>query len=51
MKQEGTINFVVTGANTNLALLLRVFPDIKCKISKITIMGGAIGLGNWSPAA
>ena len=45
------MNFVVTGANTNLALLLKVFPDIKSKIAKIVIMGGSIGLGNWSPAA
>lgn len=36
---------------TNLAILLRAFPDIKDKINGITIMGGAIGLGNWSPAA
>jgi len=32
-------------------LLLKVFPDVASKIEKITIMGGAIGLGNWSPAA
>ena len=42
---------MVTGAMTNLAILLKAFPDIKHKIRGITIMGGAIGLGNWSPAA
>lgn len=41
----------MTGAMTNLAILLKAFPDIKVKIRGITIMGGAIGLGNWSPAA
>lgn len=42
---------MVTGACTNLAILLKAFPDIKYKIKRITVMGGAIGLGNWSPAA
>jgi inosine-uridine nucleoside N-ribohydrolase len=36
---------------TNLAILLRAFPDIQDKIKAITVMGGAIGLGNWGPAA
>jgi pyrimidine-specific ribonucleoside hydrolase len=51
MEQPEPIDFVVTGANTNLAILLKAFPDIKTKIKRITIMGGAIGLGNWNPAA
>lgn len=51
MASTQKIEFVVTGAMTNLAILLRGFPDIKDKINTITIMGGAIGLGNWSPAA
>ncbi len=36
---------------TNLAILLKAFPDIKEKINKVTMMGGAIGLGNVTPAA
>ena len=51
MENPNKIDFVVTGAMTNLSLLLKVFPNIKEKISTITIMGGAIGLGNWSPSA
>lgn len=51
MEQPEPIDFVVTGANTNLAILLKAFPCVKSKIKRITIMGGAIGLGNWSPAA
>ncbi len=51
MSQSQKIEFVVTGAMTNLAILLRAFPDIKTNINTVTIMAGAIGLGNWSPAA
>lgn len=29
MEQPEPINFVVTGANTNLAILLKAFPQIK----------------------
>jgi len=36
---------------TNLAILLKAFPSLKNKINSIVVMGGAIGLGNWSPAA
>jgi inosine-uridine nucleoside N-ribohydrolase len=32
MEQPEPINFVVTGANTNLAILLKAFPNIKTKI-------------------
>lgn len=51
MRQEEKVEFVVTGAMTNLAILLHAFPDVKERIKGVTIMGGAIGLGNWSPAA
>ena len=51
MAEAKPIDFVVTGAMTNLAILLKSFPDLKEKIKAITVMGGAIGLGNWSPAA
>lgn len=51
MGQGEQVEFVVTGAMTNLAILLLAFPSIKPHIGKITLMGGAIGLGNWSPAA
>ena len=51
MDHPKKIQFVVTGAMTNLAILIKAFPKILTKIQGITIMGGAIGLGNWSPAA
>lgn len=44
------INFVATGSLTNLALLILLFPKIKEMIS-ITMMGGALGIGNTHPVA
>jgi inosine-uridine nucleoside N-ribohydrolase len=40
-----------TGSLTNLCILLLTYPDIKKKIEKIVIMGGAVGKGNITPAA
>ena len=42
---------VATGALTNVALCLKLFPEVKEKISVISFMGGALGLGNRSPVA
>lgn len=39
------------GPLTNLALAIRVAPDILPKIARIVLMGGALGLGNMTPAA
>jgi purine nucleosidase len=39
------------GPLTNVALAIRVAPDILPKINRIVLMGGAIGLGNVTPAA
>mmetsp|Transcript_19192 Transcript_19192/g.38731 ORF Transcript_19192/g.38731 Transcript_19192/m.38731 type:complete len:327 (+) Transcript_19192:341-1321(+) len=46
---EGGTTIVVTGCQTNVALLMTLFPEIKSKINKIVFMGGAIGLGNTGP--
>lgn len=51
MKQEGKIVWTNTGATTNICWLFRKFPEVKSKISKIVMMGGAIGVGNITPAA
>ena len=48
---EKKVNFVVTGAMTNLAIIIKAFPDFLSYLEGITIMGGAIGLGNMSPSA
>ena len=42
---------VPTGPLTNIALLLRVFPEVKGRISQICLMGGGINGGNRTAAA
>lgn len=39
------------GPLTNLALAFRLAPDILPKVKRIVLMGGALGLGNMTPAA
>ncbi len=39
------------GPLTNLALAVRLAPDILPRIRRIVLMGGALGLGNMTPAA
>ncbi len=39
------------GPLTNIALAMRMAPDIVRKIRRIVLMGGALGLGNVTPAA
>jgi inosine-uridine nucleoside N-ribohydrolase len=39
------------GPLTNVAALLREHPDLKGKISRVSLMGGSMGLGNTTPAA
>ena len=45
------VTLVATGPQTNVALLLNSHPELHGKIARIVIMGGAMGLGNWTPAA
>jgi len=45
------VTLVATGPQTNVALLLNSHPELHTKIARIVIMGGAMGLGNWTPAA
>jgi inosine-uridine nucleoside N-ribohydrolase len=45
------ITLVPVGPLTNIALALRLAPDIAFRIKEIVLMGGAIGLGNTTPAA
>jgi len=44
------INLVCTGSLTNAALLLTLFPEIKQYI-RISLMGGAMGIGNTGPVS
>lgn len=48
---EDGITLCPLGPLTNLALAFRLAPDILPKVRRIVLMGGAIGLGNITPAA
>lgn len=45
------VTIVATGPLTNIALLLTSHAELQPKIARIVFMGGAAGLGNWTPAA
>jgi len=45
------ITLVATGPLTNVASYLAADPSVADSLSEIVLMGGAIGLGNWTPAA
>lgn len=45
------VTIIETAPMTNLALLLRIFPEVKDKIRRIIFMGGAAKGGNITPAA
>ena len=51
MNSDGDITLVPTGPLTNIATAIRREPAIVPKIKAISLMGGAIGLGNVTPAA
>ncbi len=51
MNSDGDITLVPTGPLTNIAAAIRQQPSIIPKIKAISLMGGAIGLGNVTPAA
>lgn len=44
------IDMVCTGSLTNLALLITLFPDLRSKL-RVSLMGGALGIGNTGPVA
>jgi inosine-uridine nucleoside N-ribohydrolase len=49
--QPDPVTLVPTGPLTNIALLLARYPELESRIERIVLMGGAIGLGNITPAA
>ncbi|GAC1447711.1 MAG: nucleoside hydrolase [Ktedonobacterales bacterium] len=51
MAGDGDLTLVATGPLTNLAAAMRREPRIVPKIQQIVLMGGSMGLGNWTPAA
>jgi Inosine-uridine nucleoside N-ribohydrolase len=51
MKSPTKVKLVGTGALTNIALLLKTFPDVKENIDEIVFMGGAVNFGNITPCS
>ena len=45
------VTIVATGPLTNVGALLILHPELKPKIARISIMGGGLAHGNWTPAA
>lgn len=45
------VTIVSTGPMTNTAAFLMAHPELKGKIERISMMGGGLALGNWTPAA
>lgn len=45
------VTIATTGPMTNLALAMKLAPDILPKIEEVAFMGGSYGLGNVTPAA
>ena len=49
--EDQRADIVATGPLTNIALLLKLFPEAKAKIRQILFMGGSFSGGNVTPAA
>ena len=47
----GSVTLCPVGPLTNIALAMRLAPDVVERIEAIVLMGGAIGVGNVTPAA
>ena len=45
------VTLVATGALTNMADVVERLPHLQDRIAELVIMGGAVDLGNWTPAA
>lgn len=50
-ESETKVTLIPTGALTNIAKVLIAHPEVKDKIERISLMGGAAFGGNWTPAA
>ena len=45
------VTLVATGPLTNMADVVERLPHLRSRIRELVIMGGAVDLGNWTPAA
>ena len=48
---EEKVTIVSTGPLTNTAAFLLSHPELRERIGRISLMGGGLGFGNWTPAA
>jgi purine nucleosidase len=48
---DATVTLCALGPLTNIALAIRLAPDILPKVKRLVVMGGAMNLGNMTPAA
>ena len=51
MESPEPITLIPTGPLTNIGFLFSIYPEVKKNIRLISLMGGGIGTGNWTPAA
>ncbi len=51
LSSDEKITIVPIGPLTNIALLLKTYPEVKENIEEIVLMGGSSGRGNHTPAA
>lgn len=49
--ETAPVTLIALGPLTNIALLLRNAPDVRQKIERLAIMGGAVEIGNATPVA
>jgi pyrimidine-specific ribonucleoside hydrolase len=45
------VTLIPTGPLTNIAVLFTAYPEVKKNIKRISLMGGSLQAGNWSPVA
>jgi pyrimidine-specific ribonucleoside hydrolase len=50
-ESDEPVTLIATGPLTNVGALLLLYPHLKVKIARISLMGGGISTGNWTPAA
>ncbi|MBL8833685.1 MAG: nucleoside hydrolase [Rhodospirillales bacterium] len=51
IEPPGSVTICALGPLTNIAMALRLAPDIAPRLGLLSIMGGALSLGNMTPAA
>lgn len=51
IKKAGKVDYITLGPLTNLALLIKRFPDVTSFIDRVISMGGGVAFGNITPHA